>query len=294
MAPTPAATLILFREHRGQLQIYLIKRSPQSGFMAGMYVFPGGTVDRNDHDKKLLRSQGNLNQQHVRHLLAGDMPISIAAAYASAAIRECLEEIGVFFAQTDGRKPHELEQIAQLAQSSERGPGWFNEVVHREEWVLDFEALLCWSHWITPPQMKHRYDTRFYLAAMPRAQTCRPDRRETSDGLWVTPERALRDNLSGLLPLSPPTLVTLHQLLSYTCSDELLRVAGSSQWGDAITPRLVALEAGALILEPWDPEYDQCDIAIGRESLASALLGAEDPFSRLWYSKGIWRPVAVC
>ena len=44
---TEASTVILTRERAGKLQIYLLKRSSKSGFMAGNYVFPGGTLFKN-------------------------------------------------------------------------------------------------------------------------------------------------------------------------------------------------------------------------------------------------------
>ena len=48
--PLPAATVNLVRERAGDLQVYLLRRSAQSGFMGGFYVFPGGAVDPEDRD----------------------------------------------------------------------------------------------------------------------------------------------------------------------------------------------------------------------------------------------------
>jgi len=47
---TPAATLILTRQHAGELQVYLIRRSLKSGLMAGNYVFRSGRVDPEDRN----------------------------------------------------------------------------------------------------------------------------------------------------------------------------------------------------------------------------------------------------
>jgi 8-oxo-dGTP pyrophosphatase MutT (NUDIX family) len=291
--PLPAATVILVRENQGQLQVYLIRRSPQSGFMPNMYVFPGGRLDRSDQDERLWKAHGKLSEARVIRMSAKGMPAWTAAAYACTAIRECLEEVGVFLAKTEDRQPRELERIGQLARSADRSPGWFNQVVSVEKWALDFNALHRWSHWITPPELRRRYDTKFFLASMPPAQKCRPDPRETSDGIWVAPERALADNLSGRMPLSPPTLVTLHQLMAFEGRDELLRTAANREWGDAITPRLVPVQMGALILEPWDPQYGQSAEAVEKSLRASAPLNVGKPFSRLLNRGGVWRPVAA-
>jgi len=40
-----ASTVILVREKNNAFEVYLLKRSNQSGFMNGLYVFPGGVVD---------------------------------------------------------------------------------------------------------------------------------------------------------------------------------------------------------------------------------------------------------
>jgi 8-oxo-dGTP pyrophosphatase MutT (NUDIX family) len=48
--PVPAAILILARYKAGELQVYLLKRNPRSGFMVGNTVFPGGIVDPGDGD----------------------------------------------------------------------------------------------------------------------------------------------------------------------------------------------------------------------------------------------------
>jgi 8-oxo-dGTP pyrophosphatase MutT (NUDIX family) len=291
--PLAAATLILVRENRGQLQVYLIKRSPQSGFMPNMYVFPGGSLDRSDQDERLWKAHANLTERQLDRRLAGNMPVPLAAAYACAAIRECLEEVGVFLTTTEGRQPGELDRVVRLARSVDRGPGWFNRMVSAGKWRLDFRALYRWSHWITPAQMKRRFDTKFFLASMPPAQKCRPDPRETTDGIWVAPVRALADNLRGRRRLSPPTLVTLHQLLAFEKKDELLRTAATREWGAAITPRWVALENGDLILEPWDPQYGQPAAAVVNGPLTSVPLNVGEPFSRLFNRDGVWRPVAA-
>lgn len=291
--PVAAATLILVRENQGQLQVFLIKRSPQSGFMPNMYVFPGGRLDRGDQDERLWKAHGNLTERQLDRRLAGNMPVSLAAAFACAAIRECLEEAGVFLTTTRGRQPGEFDRVVRLARSVDRRPGWFNRMVSAEKWQLDFRALHRWSHWITPAQMKRRFDTKFFLASMPPEQKCRPDPHETSDGIWVAPFRALADNLKGRRSLSPPTLMTLHQLLTFEGKNDLLRTAATREWGDAFTPRWIPVENGALILEPWDPQYGQSTAAIEYGSLTSAPLNVGEPFSRLLYRDGVWRPVAA-
>src|SRR5436305_14901377 len=46
--PRPAATVIVLRGGSGPLEVLLVKRNPQSRFMGGAWVFPGGAVDRHE------------------------------------------------------------------------------------------------------------------------------------------------------------------------------------------------------------------------------------------------------
>jgi hypothetical protein len=141
--------------------------------------------------------------------------------------------------------------------------------------------------------MKRRFDTRFLLAAMPVGQICRPDGREAVQGLWISPEEGLAGNLAGKIPLSPPTLVTLHELLKYSCLEDLQIESNRRQWGQTIMPRLVPLAKGAVIVEPWDPMYREKEILIYPEDLAASVLAVGESFSRIWYDGGLWKPVGI-
>jgi len=141
--------------------------------------------------------------------------------------------------------------------------------------------------------MKRRFDTRFFLATMPADQYCRPDSRETVQGMWISPEEGLAGNLEGRIPLSPPTLVTLHDLLKYTVLKDLQTESGKRLWGQPILPRLVPLVKGVVIVEPWDPMYREKEIAISPDDLPNSIVPVGEPFSRIWYDGQLWRPVKI-
>jgi len=98
-----------------------------------------------------------------------------------------------------------------------------------------------WSHW-SRRGMPRRFDTRFFMAAMPDGQDCRPDQRETTEGLWTDPRQALAETWTAESP-QPPTLVTLQELLRYPTLERLQSEAGRRGWGAPIFPRLISLEA---------------------------------------------------
>ena len=56
-----------------------------------------------------------------------------------------------------------------------------------------FDELVMFARWVTPAQLRRRFDARFYLARMPEAQSVMPQEGEVVDWLWLSPSRALAD-----------------------------------------------------------------------------------------------------
>ena len=289
----PAATIILMREQTGTLQVYLLKRSPKSGFMAGNYVFPGGTVDGNDYRARVFQTCCDLTPDEIAMRFGPNLSGEQALAYCVAAVRETLEEAGIFLANRYNSSTADFERISSLRLAANLDPDWFVNLVKNGRWCLSFSALYSWSHWITPVLMKRRFDTRFFIAEMPAGQSCRPDAKETVQGLWLSPKESLVGNMEGNIPLSPPTLVTLHQLSKFRTLTDIQTEAAQRSWGKAIQPRLIPLREGAVIVEPWDPLYHQGVIQIDPENLPESVQPVGEPFSRIWLDQGIWKPISV-
>ena len=95
---------------------------------------------------------------------------------------------------------------------------------------LSVSALGRWSRWITPASMTKRFDTYFFVVPVAPDQDCRPDNQETVHGMWIDPSKALVQNSQGVYPLSPPTLVTLYQLLDYKDIDHLIAESHRRPW----------------------------------------------------------------
>lgn len=286
----PAATIILVRQAGGELQVYLLKRGAASGFMAGFYVFPGGRVDPEDREA-FWRQHLDSDPETLKERFGDRLSMEALTAFCVAAIRETFEEAGVLLACH--RQPGDaLKLVCDRRLAGVMGLGWLRQLVIDGEWSLLTSALFPWSHWITPAEMKYRFDTRFFLACLPPQQVCRADGRETTQGVWIAPADALAANLTGKIPLSPPTVVTLHQLLSCRHVDDLLQQTAGAGWGEALLPRLVSLEKGAVILEPWDPLRYEKDVRLDPEVLKDAVLPAGAPFSRIFFYEGLWRPVS--
>ena len=287
----PASTVILIREREEVFQIYLLKRSEKSRFFPGYYVFPGGAVEEEDHIGLPSAEFADMSQEIFIERLGGGLKTEEAVAHAVSAIRETFEEAGVLLADRKESTREKRQDLCERRMDKGLPKGWFLECILSDGWVLTFSCLGRWAHWITPRLMRSHFDTRFFVAFMPQDQVCLPDERETVHGIWISPEQALKGNHEGEITLSPPTLVTLQELLGYKDLSTLQRSVKTRPWGEARFPRLVPLQEGALILQPWDPmRYGEVKVDVAR--LEQKVLPVGVPFSRLWLHQGIWRPVS--
>ena len=291
--PRAASTIVLVRESGSAFDLYLLKRSGQSGFFPGTYVFPGGTVAPEDRNADVWLRHSDLDLPGVGKRLGGSLLPTEMLAYGVAAIRETFEESGVLLASRSQETESGMQAICETRKVKKLSKGWFREWAVSGDWHLQLSRLARWAHWITPETFKPRFDTRFFLAFVPADQECSPDRQETTHGIWVTPEQGLAANMRGEIPLSPPTLVTLQELLQHKTLNELQGEVNQRGWGEPRLPRVIPVEKGAVILEPWDPMIHEKDVEFDLAALKKLVLPVGEPFSRLWLYEGIWRPVGV-
>jgi 8-oxo-dGTP pyrophosphatase MutT (NUDIX family) len=93
--------------------------------------------------------------------------------------------------------------------------------------VLALGALHYVARWITPVGPPRRYDTRFFVAALPAGQTAVADLEEAVSAEWVRPEQALADFARGARAMLPPTAGMLRILASYASSADVVRAAAA-------------------------------------------------------------------
>jgi 8-oxo-dGTP pyrophosphatase MutT (NUDIX family) len=291
-----AATIILVREKNKALEVYLLKRNDASKFMGGLYVFPGGVVEAEDREVDTWTPRIDMTPAQIETRLGGNQfSREEAMGFGVAAIRETLEEAGVLIAANNNKTQEDFDEISCYRLNPDLPNSWFQTKMTADNWTLSFSHLGRWSHWITPKRMKKRFDTRFFIVFMPDNQTCAPDDRETKHGIWLTPQTALEQNLAGKTPLSPPAVVTLTHMSAFTDLTTLKQEIKSRSWGDPIAPRLLSTDSGPVILEPWDPMWEEKSDTNDLETsnLAQKLLPPGAPFSRLWCDKGVWKPIGL-
>src|SRR5688572_7033810 len=96
--PRHAATVILLREHGGEIEVLLTRRHEQMSFMGGMWVFPGGALcsaDTSSAALALIAAPEELGCERFVDLHDQPLPQSLCLGLAMAACRETFEETGV-------------------------------------------------------------------------------------------------------------------------------------------------------------------------------------------------------
>jgi 8-oxo-dGTP pyrophosphatase MutT (NUDIX family) len=120
---------------------------------------------------------------------------------------------------------------------------------------VDAAALIKFSRWITPPQVKVRFDTHFFLAPAPQDAQPRVDGAECVDFGWFTPQDALQAHRDGRLLLVFPTIKHLEQLSGFPTADALLAHARGRDVV-AVEPRVIMGGEFARIVLPGEPGYE--------------------------------------
>jgi 8-oxo-dGTP pyrophosphatase MutT (NUDIX family) len=114
----------------------------------------------------------------------------------------------------------------------------------------DPAALVLFSRWITPPQVRIRFDTLFFLVAAPEGAEPRPDGGETVDVRWYVPRAALGAGIELVFP----TIKTLEALAGFGSADELLTWADGREV-EPIEPMVVVEGEMARVVLPGEPGY---------------------------------------
>jgi 8-oxo-dGTP pyrophosphatase MutT (NUDIX family) len=185
--PRSASSVIVLRDAADGPEVLLVQRNPESRFMGGAWVFPGGAVRDVDEGP------------------------------AATGIRELEEEAGIAL-----------------------GP--------------DHE-LVAFSRWITPAEVKIRFDTWFFVTRAPAGTEVEVDGEECVDARWLSPAGALDEFRRGALMLVFPTIKHLEQLARFASAEAVLTYARGRVVGP-VQPRVVKEGEHARIVLPGEPGYD--------------------------------------
>ena len=217
-APPPAvpirdaATVVLLRDGAAALEVWLLTRVSRMVFAAGMSVFPGGRVDPAD---AALPWSGRAAERFAADF---GCDVELARALVGAAVRETFEETGVLITTP-------AAELSCAQPDVEAGRVGFGQLLTEHGLAIDADAVRPWSRWITPRGQPRRYDTRFFVAALPGGACAADLTTESSMARWLPVAQALAERDAGTRALMPPTVQTLTSLRAYATVAEVLAAA---------------------------------------------------------------------
>ncbi len=249
--PKRAATVMLLRDAADGPAVHMLRRRTSMAFAGGAYAYPGGGVDA--RDSRPVRWAGPPLADWAERLGVDE---ASAQAVVCAAVRETYEEAGVLLAgltpdtvvgDTTGE---DWEADRQALVDRELS---FADFLDRRGLVLRSDLLAAWARWITPEFEPRRYDTWFFVAALPEGQRTRNASTEADRTVWIRPAEAIRGYDKGELLMMPPTVSTLRALAPYGTAADAVAAAREQD----MTPVLATarLEGEELVLS-W-PGHDE-------------------------------------
>jgi 8-oxo-dGTP pyrophosphatase MutT (NUDIX family) len=122
--------------------------------------------------------------------------------------------------------------------------------------IEDPQELVPFSRWITPREVKVRYDTWFYLALAPAHCSPVPDGAEIVEMSWFAPQDALDRGGAGEMLLVFPTIKQLEALLEFATAGEALETAATREIVP-ILPKVSVVDGEPRILLPGDAGYEE-------------------------------------
>lgn len=244
LTPEPArlaATVVLLRaaesDPSSAPEVYLLRRATTMSFAGGRYAFPGGRVDPRDSDASVAWAGPSAEEWGARFGCSA----AEARALVCAAVREMFEETGVLFAG-----PSPTDVVASTADA-----GWeadrhaletrelsLTELLTRRSLVLRTDLVGAWSRWVTPEFEPRRYDTAFFIAALPEGQHARDVSGEADTTVWTPAAQAVADHDAGKVAMLPPTITTLRQVAEHASAPEALAAAADR----SLTPIIAEVE----------------------------------------------------
>lgn len=229
----------------------MAQRTPDARFMAGAWVFPGGSVD--DDDQSDVASD------------AVESTDPDLLAWRAAALRELVEETGIWLLASG---------VVAMTQRPE-GLAVFASVLEMDD-HLDGDSLGYFANWITPAPLPVRFDTRFFSAVVPVGVDPIVDDLELVDSAWIRPADALDRATTGQWEVAFPTRRVLEFLGAFASAALLSQHVAALRTVEAIQPRLSIVAGKVEVLMPEDPGFD----AAAAEESDPAFLEAANTVAR--------------
>lgn len=234
----PSASVIVVRDAREGLETFMVRRHARSPAFPSAYVFPGGTVRADDVE--VQAPDPVVLAQRLTERSDSAVTSAEAAELHVCAIREVFEEAGILCARDTSARlltvdPSDVplqERLESTRLALQARDVSLARVLGEWELTPAFDLLVPFSHWVTPTGLAARFDTWFFVLAMPSGQTALHDTIETSDGVWLRPAAVLEGEYQivwatdqHLRRLS--SFSSVAHLLAFSTTKRILRVQPS-------------------------------------------------------------------
>lgn len=250
-----AATVVVARDGPAGLEVLVQERHLETDFVGGALVFPGGRVEEADRDLDPALWVGG-DPADIGTRLGTDERGGLGLLVAAA--RESFEEAGVLHAVDEDDVPVDGAVLAEpdvaaaraaLAARDDRGD--LAALLRRRGLRLRLDAYHPFAWWVTPAGMHRRYDTRFFVAAVPEGQrdTATSDQVETTSAHWLAPAACLAGHEEGRFTVIFPTRKVLAELAEHTTVASLLGACVGRR-PDRIEPEMVEVDGRLLVQHP--------------------------------------------
>lgn len=248
----PAATILMLRDGKAGLEVFMVVRHHQIDFASGALVFPGGKVDPGDSSVR-ARCQGTDDDDTKMSLQVG-------------AIREAFEECGILLAREAGSKDvisgERLKVLDAYREPLNANEITIGEFLEKEDLYLACDLLHHYSHWITPEMMPKRFDTHFYLAVAPADHLAIHDGYESVDSVWINPDDALVGAKEGTYTIIFPTRLNVEMLAKSQSVESAIQMANDRNI-IPVLPWIEARDEGKYLCIPEEAGYDISEEIMG-------------------------------
>ena len=181
-----AASAVVGRDGEDGFEVLVLERGDKNRFLPGYVAFPGGAADGLDEG------------------LAARWFGSPEEGARACAVRELVEEVSLALTADGLTSSGTLEAVDDAPPFAAQLP----EI----------------AHWIAPPVVPVRFDTRFFALRATTELEPVPDGIETADAWWNSPRGLLEDWRAGRRLLYWPTFFTMNELARCGSVDELLEL----------------------------------------------------------------------
>ncbi|MHA1300571.1 MAG: NUDIX hydrolase [Candidatus Helarchaeota archaeon] len=236
--PKFASSVILLRtcenrEDKSDFEVLMIKRSENQRFLGGYHAFPGGKLEDTDFSEIILERCKGISKDHAFKILKDSRTSfanrNVALGFWVAAIRELFEEIGVLFAYKENKlidltKDENNKKFQDLREKMINNVVSIYEILNKEDLFFATDQLHYFRHFITPPIVPRRYDTRFFLALLPFRQKIIPFKKEITDFEWMSPREALKKYRKKEIKIIAPQFACLKSLMKAKSVCNLIKI----------------------------------------------------------------------